>query len=394
MSSVFTTIPGRTIKVLKKEYSIPFHIQFVQGYVVDVVHSSESLRYRGDNTINSIIALPWITTKAYSSRNTAGEEYRYYPLLRGMTDIPSKGDPILLCTMGKINYYLGPLNTNKNNPTWNEDPSMVPEIITRPDRTGNLFESTITGESPNFNKENLYQRLGKFRKKDLDYGDAVYETTGDTLLEGRHGNSLRIGSRSNNPYVFISNNREPLEQFESFNDGSLISITSDGNLQKHFGDYQDGNLLATNAFKLSSDTIQTPSATIGDMWTDFNGNQDAQEIYNYSGNQILFQSDRITLNTKLDDIFISSKKDIHIGAGRHLTLSSNDTITFQTSQFNIGNPERAIEMQSMVLGDTLLAILEELVDTLGACTSNQYFPLPLASNGTPLKGLMAILNKN
>ena len=51
--------------------------------------------------------------------------------------------------------------------------------------------------------------MTKKRKKELDYGNAIFETTGDTIIEGRHGNSLRIGSRSNNPYVFISNGRAP-----------------------------------------------------------------------------------------------------------------------------------------------------------------------------------------
>ena len=38
---------------------------------------------------------------------------------------------------------------------------------------------------------------------------------------------------------------------------------------------------------------------------------------------MLFYSDRITINSKTDDIYLSSKKDIHIGTGRHLTISTN-----------------------------------------------------------------------
>ena len=77
----------------------------------------------------------------------------------------------------------------------------------------------------------------KYRKPNLDYGDAFNETTGDTILEGRHGNSLRIGSRSNKPYVFLSNNRGYNNVFETTIDGSLISITSAGTLREHFGLY-------------------------------------------------------------------------------------------------------------------------------------------------------------
>ena len=72
--------------------------------------------------------------------------------------------------------------------------------------------------------------MTKIRKFDLDYGYTPREATGDTMIEGRHGNSIRIGSRSNKPYVFISNERAKDNSAERLGDGSLISITSDGTL--------------------------------------------------------------------------------------------------------------------------------------------------------------------
>ena len=123
-------------------------------------------------------------------------------------------------------------------------------------------------------------------------------------------------------------------------------------------------------FKLASDTIESPNVTIGEIWSDFNGGSESQEIYGYGfedfdevgedANQILIQSDRITLNTKLDDVFISSKKDIYIGAGENISLTGNKTITFQTPNFNIGNSNKAT-MESMVLGDSLKEVLTEIV---------------------------------
>ena len=34
---------------------------------------------------------------------------------------------------------------------------------------------------------------------------------GDLVFEGRHGNSIRIGSRNIHPYIIISNGRAPNE---------------------------------------------------------------------------------------------------------------------------------------------------------------------------------------
>ena len=381
MGSVFVTQPDRTVKgFLNKEYPVPFYLQFVAGYCVEVVHSEESLRYNGPESINSIIAIPHATDKVYKTRASAGEEYRYYPLLRTINDVPSKGDPVLLCTIGKIKYYLGPLNTNNNSPTWNDDPSFRRELVLTNQNIGQVSPRGIRGESPNFNKELSYSRLTKKRESGLDYGDAVNETTGDTIIEGRHGNSLRIGSRSNNPYVFISNKRFPDNNLESIGDGSLISITSNGSLRQHFKNLFDidGNRIE---FKLSSDTVENNTYPIGDIQSDLNNGADIQEtIYGYGSNdtgekneqgetifegtdanQILFNSDRITLNSKLDDIFVSSIKDIHIGSGRHISISSNTSLNILSKNVNIGNSERTV-MEPMVLGDALKVILEQICD--------------------------------
>jgi len=360
MSSIFTAFPNQKVKGFAgKEYSVPVYLQFVPGMAVEVVHSEESLKYGGPNTINTIIAKPHVTDKLYKRKSGLGERDRYYPLLRNHGDIPSKGDPVLLCTIGKINYYLGPINTISNNPTWNNDPSYVEELkIEDSNNTIELSESAKRGESQNFNKELLYSRLTKKRKDDLDYGNVVFETTGDSVFEGRHGNSLRLGSRSNNPYIFISNKRNPNSVVESILDGSIFSMTSNGTITRHLGNTEN------TIFKLSSDTVEDNTYRIGDIYQDLNGVEDSEAIYDYNGNQMLLHSDKITLNSKLDDIFVSSIKDIHIGAGRHISIGSFDTLNLLSNNVNIGNPNKAT-MENMVLGNQLQDVLVEIVNLLG-----------------------------
>ena len=390
MGSVFVTQDDRTVKgFLGKEQAVPFYLQFVPGYVVEVVHSKESLRYNGDETINTIIALPHISDKLYKRRAAAGEEYRYYPLLRTINDIPSKGDPVLLCTIGKTRYYLGPLNTINNSPTWNDDTSYKPEVVI------GAFKGEVTprgskGESPNFNKDTLYKRLEKIRKEELDYGSAVRETTGDTIIEGRHGNSLRIGSRSDNPYVFISNGRSSTNIFESIGDGSLISITKNGTLEQHFGGSVDVvNETETFKFQLSSDTFEENKRFMETLIGSVNQvNNTDNLLYGYNNNQILFHSDRITLNSKLDDIYLSSIKDIHIGTGRHLTISTNENLIVESKAVFIGDPQKNENnrvMEPMVLGNKLLEVLQDTLSTLKEATALvQGVPVPLAdSTGAP-----------
>jgi hypothetical protein len=401
MGSVFVTQEDKAIRGFAgKRHSIPFYLQFVAGYVVEVVHSEESKNYGGSNTINSIIALPHYTDKVFKSRASAGEEYRYFPLLRGINDIPSKGDPVLLCTINKIQYYLGPLNTAKNSPTFNEDLSYSKELIVKNIKgigARNVTTRLEKGESPNFNKNRMYNRMSKKRKVALDYGDSINETTGDMLLEGRHGNSIRIGSRSNNPYFFISNQRNAGNSIETLGDGSLISITSLGTLRQHFPQHavKRGNKYEiVNGFTLASDlTIGTetpPNKTIGNLVTSLpeNGGRSTDElIYNYVGNQMLLHSDRIILNSKNENMFLSSNNDIHIGAKRNLTISTKKFI-IDSEEIYFGNPTpggQETKKESMVLGTTLLELLKETLAVIktsqGIC---QGAPIPLADDtGAP-----------
>ena len=379
MGSTFTTFSGQKVKGFAgKEYSVPVYLQFVPGYCVEAVHSTESLGYKGEQTINTIYAVSHISNTTGKRRQQSfSEDNRYFPLLRNHGDIPTKGDPVLLCTIGKINYYLGPINTINNSPTWNDDLNYKKELtIQNKDMLKNTQRGE-RGESLNFNKEVLYSRLQKIRNKNLDYGTSINEVAGDYLIEGRHGNSIRVGSRSNNPYIFISNERGSENYSETLGDGSLITITSNGSLAQHFKSYIDGEITLNTetgeeeidgeqkfGFQLSSDGVENNTYPIGDIQSDLNNEADIQDtIYGYGGNQMLLHSDRITLNSKLDDIFISSIKDIHIGSGRHLSLTSPTSLNILSENVNIGNKYKAT-MESMVLGEALKEVLNDIVSLI------------------------------
>jgi len=371
MGSTFTTFSGQKVKGFAgKEYSVPVYLQFVPGYCMEAVHSVESLGYKGPNTINSIYAVSHISDTTGKRRQQSFSEYnRYFPLLRNHGDIPTKGDPVLLCTIGKQNYYLGPINTINNSPTWNDDLNYKKELTVQNKDMLKNTQRGERGESVNFNKEILFSRLQKLRNEDLDYGTSINEVVGDYLIEGRHGNSIRVGSRSNNPYIFISNERANVNYSETLGDGSLITITSNGTLAQHFESYLDGDIRDDSSeeifgFKLSSDGVETNTYPIGTIHSDLNNGADIQDtIYGYNGNQMLLHSDRITLSSKLDDIFVSSIKDIHIGSGRHLSINAPKSLNILSDNVNIGNKYKAT-MESMVLGESLKEVLTDIINLI------------------------------
>ena len=100
--------------------------------------------------------------------------------------------------------------------------------------------------------------------------------------------------------------------------------------------------------------------TTTNIYKDLNGLSDDTTIYEYNGNQMLFHSDRITLNSKIDDIFLSSFKDIHIGSGEKISISSGTSVNIKSENVNIGSSVQE-NMQSMVLGDNLTDVLNKIV---------------------------------
>ena len=72
--------------------------------------------YSFDKKLENIVSdRKLVGNKGLKKISMLGEENRYYPLMRGFVDGPTPGDPVLLCTVGGVNYYFGQLNSINNN---------------------------------------------------------------------------------------------------------------------------------------------------------------------------------------------------------------------------------------------------------------------------------------
>ena len=439
-STYFKTHKTVTHPLGRKERTYSF-MQFVPGIVVDVgTHDSSyhSVKFKGFNssdgrydTINRITARPWIydenvtIPKISELTKLPISTYQYAPLLRGITEVPSKGDPVLLCTIGGRNYYLGPLNT-ENDVNFNPDNLFSPDSTDRAGTGAPEFNSFYESMLNNGFTTTNHKRLQKMPKPALDLPASVptsensaelnpgewqnsikyssMEIPGDIVVEGRHGNSLRIGSRSINPYVYISNGRDEEDNFENSNNGGLIGITSYGTLSEHFGFYASGiteneefDLSFTpptdenqqileniqrlrepqpyenkKYFNLASDmspilSNRTIYNTIKSLT--YNLEKTAEDIiYGYKKNQMLFNSDRITINSKQDDIYLSSFKDVHIGARKNITISTSKDLIINSRTTVLGNPIKdnqvRPDLDNLVLASKLTEVLKDILSLL------------------------------
>jgi len=412
MGSTFTTFPDKydQTSVLGTKRKLPVYVQFVPGMVVKVTTGEDSISCEGDaSRIGSIIAMPHFGDKGIRKPSLAGEEFRYYPLLRGVQEAPAPGDPVVLCTIGGVQYYLGPLNTeglpnfNADNFKNNQVKSSVEDVI--------YSEGSI--ETKLFVKDE-FSRLQKLLNPKLDspvewkisqdentsmpfISNAIH---GDLVLEGRHGNSMRIGSRNIHPYIIISNGRAPNNPVETTLDGTILAILENGSIRDHFnihGDYQtsfDYNFtLADEEFakskgksKAKRSITSTFAKPLGRGLPPNNpaATNVSDEIYNYNKNQLFVSSDRITFNARKENIFLSAYKHIHIGCGSSLTFSTSTNILTEAAgsvmtrtdgkfgvdadsvyidgrtKVIIGNPILDDTMHKAVLGDALVTQLSKM----------------------------------
>jgi len=392
-----------------------FYMQFVPGIVGQVVTNLQSPGCNGNSRkINSILAKPHYSVDI-KKLSMLTERDRYYPLFRGIVDVPVSGDQVLLTTIGGAQFYIGPINT-VNSPNWNIDLLHTREHKQRNGRTGDYAvpatDRQIKGLSRNFRLMPELSRVQKLFNTDLDDPNEVDQVakdiSGDMLLEGRHGNSIRIGSRNVNPYIIISNGRNPQSITEGSQDGSVFGMFDNGSLRQHFPfdlkpSKSDPEMFEPYVWQLSCDEHEKQPTRMADLASIFMPEKTADDIiYNYgntktdietvNANQALLHSNRITINAKTDSVFISAFQNIHIGAGNSLTLSANQNIIVDAektylgkSQHQIDNSDEKDNLQGLVMGENLRKTLLDLVEVLMSANGYDYgTPIALGTNMTSI----------
>lgn len=360
-------------------------LQFIPATVRYVINSADSAASpeNNNNESNCIVVEKNILTDDVNADGMIVEKYR--PLLRGFADSIKKGDSVLVTEVGDVGYYLGPLNiTNTPSVTDSNLPSSRNDKIT----------STTYPEDIKFN------RLIKDFNVDLDdpskLSKRIKSPEGKTILsdihtdltlEGRHGNSIRIGSRNKFPNIIVNNGRNNNQSFESINDSSIFGMFSQGSILQHFRpefENQDGT---PYSFKLADESTESPSNYIKKSFTSplgrgqaIDGEADSDietTIYEYNGAFSILNSDRIIINARKENLFLSALKHIHIGSGNALTFStSKNTLFNSTERFDINAPEVRLgsavdeETQPIVLGDALVEKITDLCDQLDQLIGN------------------------
>jgi len=208
---------------------------------------------------------------------------------------------------------------------------------------------------PGYNK-NKYLGQG-FRE--LSDVNPLFPFPGDTLIEGRQGQSIRIGGNSS-----ILN-----KLVDSTNDGLPYILISNGQIKTNNGvDYitEDINKDPSSMYFLSNHKVPLVAAnTKRDSY-----NTPPKSSDQFRGNQAVINAGRLYFNAKEDSILLSAKESVGLNANT-VNLDGTEYLCLDATEIYLGSKARTSPdgvREPAVLGnqlDNFLAIVLDALQNIG-----------------------------
>ena len=294
-------------------------------------------------------------------------------------------------SMGQNNAY--PLNPNlKNYPISGEQVIVfsVPKNVLKVNESGGPFHGqdgfyfyqTINiWNNPNFNavkKSSQFESLPgmpfHFNLNRIDGISSLISCVGDVILEGRYGNSIRLGNTSTEIPNLWSQNGIP---------GDPITIIRNGQSPQGLtGGIEDikndlSSLYLTSYQKLSQLSL------INENFKSYKS--EPLTPASYQDPQVVLNSSRIILNAKKDDILISAQNSVGLSSNGTINIeSTSDDGTIIDGNIKLGKKSAD---EPVLLGYQTTVLLKQLITEVRnislALEVNQVFPEGVpAADGT------------
>lgn len=247
-------------------------------------------------------------------------------------------------------YYFPPINLwNSQHHNALPDPTQSPNSNSQQD-----YEKSSGGIPQDIRRVNDNSTeidLGEgFNEKINTYPLQFY--IGDHILEGRWGNSIRLGStlkNSSNKWSSVGENGDPIiiirnGQPQDLTQDSWIPISEDVNKDQSSAYFTQGQKIP----------LETSSETYNSY------RQAPTKVSEYTANQILFNSGRIVLNSKTDSILLSSNNSISLNSPSSINIDSKEFI-IATNKIYLGNKDAT---EPLLKGDITVTQLVSMIDAL------------------------------
>ena len=178
---------------------------------------------------------------------------------------------------------------------------------------------------------------------------------GDHIIQGRQGAALRFGSTTK---LFSNLN----EWSEIGNDDNPITILSNG------FSYEPGEKFHVEKINKDLSTIYLTSAQKLPLQPDRTDNVNPLtspiDPSKYSNAQVIINSDRITLNSKKDEVMIFAKTNVEISTKNIINLNANERIHLNGGTIFLGTVNNQLPSEPLVLGNKTYDLLLDLLGGL------------------------------
>jgi len=351
--------PRSSDSVSRQEFE-NFKSNFVKARVLDIIYDENSNGWEELGQWNGLGTIQFevvdYQTRKEKSRGTAR------PIYPNMKNGPLKNEIV----------YLLKLPAEQNSNTDNTDYYYLPPVPIWNHPHHNAMPNLIDGLDDENQKQDYEQIEGGSVRRVTDSsteiplnnngnGTFVEQTNihpllpfaGDVILEGRFGNSLRLGNtaKTESEYANIwssdGNNGDPITiirngQSPEASEEGWLPVTEDINTDLSSITLTSTQKIPINLSNEDYSAFDEPPTT-------------AQE---YVENQVILNSGRLLFNSRQSDVIISSGNKVAIQGIGTVGVSSDADITLNSADVRLGNKSAD---QSLVLGDDFMVQFESLV---------------------------------
>ena len=364
-----------------------------KGVVTDVIlDETNPLVTEGIVGLGKVGHISFIPMNKGSVEGDGGDNFAA-PMDKNFNTLPVKNEKVDIFNT-KTGYFYRRSNDNVT-PNIDTSPSLISDFFKRFQEKENEkddYQSTsntgIANKSTSDSGED--NKLGEvFEDKQDDIHPLRYYE-GDSLIESRFGQSLRFSGYNNeegtlSPTIILRNRENDVSQndtefgsttTEDVNrDGSTIVLSSaDYKLDFQPGVIDDGG--SSNFEQKPNSFNDYPSELIGDQILINSGRiilsaKDSEMIFYSKGNYGFISDSTLSIDNK-GGMIVNTDDDV-----LYITNGSNYTIETETGEIHLGNGGSE---EPLVLGDTLVELLNELCTELQAMTH----PTPAGPSGPPV----------
>jgi hypothetical protein len=266
--------------------------------------------------------------KIYTQQNLSDDQLMVaYPLNLNIIDFPVKGETVFIQKIYDKFYYTDRVNMFNNPNNAGALGASQKFNIGKSTKSQKTLDTAETGVVENKEKpDDVF--LGEYFKPNFNIRQLV-PNEGDTLIQGRFGNTLRLGSVDNAPTIKLRAGQ--ISDFDKFDEGNiLIDELNEKSLNAPLE--ENINLDASSMWMTTDETVKLTPATLEDA--NIYPTSVVPEVFD--GKQIILNSGRLIFNSKEDGILGFSNGPIDFSTLNSFGVAAKQNLNLYSPDIKIG----------------------------------------------------------